>query len=520
VGVVTERSRSRHDPDAGNRTVVERVDPLVGAVIDKRYRVDFRLAAGGFGAIYRATHLKSGHQVALKVLHREMATDPRVVARFRREGDALTSLRDPHTITAYEIGEAEDGALYIVMELLHGESLYERFRARGVVPWQQMVSIAHQICSSLAEAHARGIVHRDLKPANIHLEPREGDPTYVKVLDFGIAKILNGSGDNSELTNAGQMIGTFDYMSPEQMVGGCTTRSDIYTLGVLMYEMICGKRPFDDAVGPTSLLAALITRAPPTLASRAPVPPELDRVVMKCLEKEPEARYGDVHELQRDLHRLLGPAQPNDDEATRSIQLPVGGGAPGDERTPTPGIVNETDETRMLHAKVAVPRAMSEDITPVPTARTPAPTPAPTPVYQPQPHQPPIVFPPSASLAPTDATYTPASRGSAAAIAAAPTLYNQSGAAAGGLPYPQPMPQPMPMPMQQPMQPPMPMQPVASPPWQQPQQPQPPLRPSQLEVRPFDMAAAQDRDVWVGRAVWGTLIVIALIVMLFVTGRC
>jgi serine/threonine-protein kinase len=120
----------------------------------------------------------------------------------------LVKLRDPHTISAYALGEADDGTLYIVMELLHGESLHERFRAKGSLPWQKMLVIARDVCSSLVEAHAMGIVHRDLKPANIHLE---GGEDFVKVLDFGVAKILRGV----ELTLAGQMIGTFDYMSPE-----------------------------------------------------------------------------------------------------------------------------------------------------------------------------------------------------------------------------------------------------------------------------------------------------------------
>src|SRR5215470_14429738 len=122
-------------------------------VLDRRFRIDFRIAAGGFGAIYRATHLNSNHEVALKVLHPDLAIDPRVIARFRREGATLTNLHNAHTITAYELGEAPDGTLYIVMELLHGETLYDRYRARGPLPWSQMLSIARAVCSSLAEAH-------------------------------------------------------------------------------------------------------------------------------------------------------------------------------------------------------------------------------------------------------------------------------------------------------------------------------------------------------------------------------
>ncbi|HEU0035395.1 MAG TPA: protein kinase [Kofleriaceae bacterium] len=312
---------SRFDPprDPGaERTTIERVDPLVGSVLDNRFRIDFRLAAGGFGAIYRATHVKSGHQVALKVLHTELATsDARVIARFRREGATLEQLRSPHTITAYELGEAADGTLYIVMELLHGESLYELFRARGALPWKRVVAIGRQVCSSLAEAHSLGIIHRDLKPANIHLEKRDGQADFVKVLDFGIAKIIrDGQLDTSELTQAGQMIGTFDYMAPEQMVGGeCTPATDIYTLGVVMYEMIAGVRPFHDAQSTTSMLAALLTQDAPPLGSHCEVPPELDRIMRKCLEREPQNRYGDVADLSADLGRLLA----SDENETKMV---------------------------------------------------------------------------------------------------------------------------------------------------------------------------------------------------------
>src|SRR4051812_24638108 len=145
------------DPD---RTRVSVVDPLVGNVLDRRYRIEFRLAAGGFGAIYRATHVITGREVALKVLHASLATEEDIVARFRREADALALLHNPHTITAYDFGEAPGGTLYIVMELLQGESLYERYRALGAVPWRRMLAIARQVCDSLIEAHALGIIHR------------------------------------------------------------------------------------------------------------------------------------------------------------------------------------------------------------------------------------------------------------------------------------------------------------------------------------------------------------------------
>ena len=292
--------------DANDRTVIERRDPLVGTMLDQRFRIDFALAAGGFGAIYLATDVPAGTEVALKVLHPRLARDPMVVARFRREGATLATLRDPHTVTAYELGEAADGTLYIVMELLHGESLYQRFRARGPLPWRRVVHIARGVCSSLAEAHAAGIVHRDLKPANIHLENRGDDPDFVKVLDFGIAKIIHGNEqpehpwgpEGSELTQAGQMVGTVDYMSPEQMVGGeLTGSSDIYTLGVVMYEMITGRTPFADEPNATAILTAVLTQRPDPLSHHAAIPPRLEQIITRCLEHEPDHRFHDIAAL-------------------------------------------------------------------------------------------------------------------------------------------------------------------------------------------------------------------------------
>ncbi len=305
-----------------DRTMVERIDPLMGTVLDGRYRIDFRLAAGGFGAIYRATHVETAQQYALKVLHAELATsDARVIARFRRKGATLAQLKSPNTIHAYELGEAPDGSLYIVMELLHGESLYEQFRAKGSLSWERVVAIGRQVCNSLYEAHSLGIIHRDLKPANIHLEGTDGNPDFVKVLDFGIAKIMRESElDSTELTQAGQMIGTFDYMAPEQMVGGqCTGKTDIYTLGIVLYEMISGRRPFSDASSPTAMLAALLTQTPPPLGIRG-VPPELERILMKCLEREPQNRYVDVSDLAADLDRVIAPMHEG---ATRVMHTPA-----------------------------------------------------------------------------------------------------------------------------------------------------------------------------------------------------
>jgi eukaryotic-like serine/threonine-protein kinase len=293
-----------HDQDAGH--TARSLDRLTGAILDGRYRLDEKIAEGGFGSIYRALDLIMGREVALKVLHRELGTDNSVVERFRREASALAKLRDPHTVTMYDVGETHDGTRYIVMELLRGDSLYELFHASGKrLPWRRVVAIARGVCSSLREAHAVGIVHRDLKPANIHLERHALEADYVKVLDFGIAKMVDANEPNRDLTLAGQMIGTFDYMPPEQMIGGmCTGKSDVFTLGVVLYEMIAGERPYGDAKGPMSALMSMLGTTPVSLVERADVPVALDRIVTRAIQHDPELRP-DIFELDAELARIV-----------------------------------------------------------------------------------------------------------------------------------------------------------------------------------------------------------------------
>ncbi len=299
-------AQDRHS--GGN--LMEARDPFIGTILDRRYRIEERIAAGGFGAIYRASHVRSDLQLAIKVLHPRLSADERIVARFRREGATLTNLRSPHTVTTYELAEDPNGQLFIVMELLEGQTLLERFQQGGVLPWRRMVAIARAVCDALAEAHALGVVHRDLKPANIHLSKREHADDYVKVLDFGIAKLLRGSGvedGGEELTNHNEVIGTFEYISPEQIAGDSYSgRSDIYTLGIVMYEMVTGTRPFGNMTGP-ALMANIFSEVPKPPSTRMPgLPPAFDELVIKCLDRDPDGRWSSVTELGAALDDLLG----------------------------------------------------------------------------------------------------------------------------------------------------------------------------------------------------------------------
>jgi eukaryotic-like serine/threonine-protein kinase len=285
-------------------------DPLVGTTLNERFRIQEKLAVGGFGSIYRATQANNNRKVAIKVMHRELSADEQLVARFRREAVTLCSLRDAHTVTTYEVDQTPDDRMFIVMELLEGKNLLELFRASGPLPWRRMLGIARAACSSLAEAHALGIVHRDLKPANIFLDARRSGEDFVKVLDFGIAKIIRGSNididdGSEELTVTGQAVGTLEYMAPEQLLGGkCDGRTDIYTLGVVMYEIIVGRRPFSSA-GVIDLLQTMLAQKVPKPSLYVPLPSAVTDIILRCLERDENARYQDVSELAAAIDDVL-----------------------------------------------------------------------------------------------------------------------------------------------------------------------------------------------------------------------
>jgi len=291
------------DETDAESTVIEVLDPWLGVVLSQRYRVTQKIAAGGFGVVYVAVDLLAQRDVAVKILHPGLAADPSIAARFRREIEALQTLKSPHTVAALDAGEAADGTPFLVMELLTGESVYEQMKARGKMPWRRVLAIARGVCHSLGEAHARGIVHRDLKPENIHLERRGDDLNFVKVLDFGIAKNHHSAIEGgADLTQVGQMIGTFCYMAPEQMIGSSTPESDVFTLGVVIYELIAGRRPYGDAKGPAAQLAAVLGDPPAPLQD---APAALVQIVMRCIDKDPLRRYRDAHELGEALTAIV-----------------------------------------------------------------------------------------------------------------------------------------------------------------------------------------------------------------------
>ena len=296
----------------------ERDDPLLGQLIADRYEIQRLLGEGGMGAVYLAEHVMMQKPVALKVLHPELSQHDEIVARFQREARAAAAINHPNICAATDFGRLPDGASFLVMEYLQGRTLEDVIRAHGRLGTARAVHITDQICSVLSMAHAKGIVHRDLKPENIMLVTWDGDADVVKVMDFGIASMRPGGGDESEedpaqsrLTRAGVAYGTPTYMSPEQVAGApdIDGRADLYTLGAILFEMLTGRPPFQGS-SITRLMSQHLTAPIPSAREVAPegrIPPQLDAVLERMLAKEREDRYASADELREALGQLALP---------------------------------------------------------------------------------------------------------------------------------------------------------------------------------------------------------------------
>ncbi|TNF27208.1 MAG: serine/threonine protein kinase, partial [Deltaproteobacteria bacterium] len=289
-------------------TLHRRTDPLIGQVIGGHYRVDSRIGEGGMGTVYRATQLAMRRQVALKVLRAQVSKEEKVqlVQRFRREALATSKLRHPNTVSVYDFGETSDGMLYMVLELLEGEILTQVIRSGAPLPAERVAYIGKQIAKSLAEAHEVGIVHRDLKPDNIFICNYHGDPDFTKVMDFGIARLLEGD-DGQQVTRTGMMVGTPRYIAPEQaMARKVTPAADLYALGVILFEMLLGRAPFeaDSAMG---LAMAHVNDPIPDVVVPG-LPKELNEawrgLVHALLEKNPKKRPQQAGEVAHWLSQL------------------------------------------------------------------------------------------------------------------------------------------------------------------------------------------------------------------------
>lgn len=323
---------ARYDPTA---------DPLQGRVIDDRYEILDLIGEGGMGSVYRARHVRLGRSFALKALKRELSVDPELSARFIREAKAAAAISHPNVVQISDFGSLPTGQPYFVMELLEGISLSSLVWNDGPLPPVRALKIAREIAQGLAAAHEAGIIHRDLKPDNVHVG-RSGD-SPVKVLDFGLAKVAGGS----KLTRQGIVYGTPHYMSPEQASGeGVDPRSDLYALGVVLYEMLTGRVPFEaDSYMGVLTKQLYASPSPPSELLAAPgLLPPVEQLVLRCLEKRPSKRFASmaafVDAVDRLLRRLQATPEPAPALEPRPAPPPRPGrlGAPGRMRLtpPTP----------------------------------------------------------------------------------------------------------------------------------------------------------------------------------------
>lgn len=281
-------------------------DPMIGMVLGNRFEVLQKIGEGGMGAVYRARQRGIEREVAIKVLLGDVARNKTLVRRFHLEALAISKLKHPNTIQIFDFGE-EDGLLYIAMELLEGTSLHSLLEFEEVLSVQRACRITRQISQSLREAHSKGIIHRDLKPDNVFLTSVGEESSFVKVLDFGVAKLREGDKKGATVTKTGTIFGTPRYMSPEQAKGKpVDARADLYAIGIMLYEMVMGSVPFesDNHLG---VLILHVQRAPQPFTEMRPdllVPSQFEAVVFKLLAKDPDDRYQTAEALIRDLERV------------------------------------------------------------------------------------------------------------------------------------------------------------------------------------------------------------------------
>jgi serine/threonine protein kinase len=401
-------------------------------VLRGKYEIEGKLGAGGMAAVYRARHLAFGEVRAIKVVNSRLADDEDFLRRFRNEAVVARRLHHPNAVRVDDLDMTEDGRPFIVMEYVEGQNLREMIRREGALSLRRSVRIARQVASALAAAHELGIIHRDIKPDNILLAGAGPEET-AKVLDFGIAKMKEGAlGDSGALmTRTGMVVGTPQYISPEQAMGRRGSeldgRADLYSLGVVLYEMVTGRLPFESDTAMGLILHHLQTPPPPPrdLRPELDIPDPLSAVLLRALEKEPEKRFSSAAEMAGALEEVL------------ALPLPERAGtaeaAPGSARPPTPAPVPfdiDRHETRAMPRTPPVP-GRSPAPTAVAAARTPPPIPRTPP---PLPHTP----VPSATVA-------PGRLGTTSTPVPSPTVFTSAaaaGGATGGAFTPPPLPPP------------------------------------------------------------------------------
>ena len=296
-------------------------DTMISTLFDGRYRIIRKLGSGGMANVYLAEDEELGRQVAIKILNDRHASDDQFVERFRREAKNAAGLSHPNIVSIYDRGEAE-GTYYIAMEYLEGRSLKERIVADGPLPISDAIEIARQILRAIGFAHKRGIVHRDIKPHNVLLVQDGAGDERFKVTDFGISRTTA-----SQMTEAGSIVGTAQYLSPEQARGApVDQRSDVYSVGIVLYELLTGKLPFN---GETPLEIAMkhLSEVPkPPSELRPEIPADLDMIVLRALAKDPGDRFESAEEMERELARVAGGGGVTSETAEAATAVLAGAG--------------------------------------------------------------------------------------------------------------------------------------------------------------------------------------------------
>ena len=299
------------------------IDPMLGRVIDARYRVLERVGAGGMGVVYKVEHVAMGKIAALKMLHPTLTQEREVVKRFQREAEAVSLLTHPNTVQVFDFGQSQ-GCLYMVMEYLRGEDLSAIVRRDGPLDWKRAAPLLSQVCEALSEAHEKGIVHRDLKPENVLVTRGRDGREIVKVLDFGLAKLRTAT-DMGGVTSRGSVIGTPYYMSPEQIrAEEPDARSDVYSLGAMMYRLLSGEYPYA-AKTPLAVLSQHLAEELVPMRVRKPeldLDARCDEIVRRCMEKDRDLRFASVDEVRTAIEAARGPdASPVPTRSDPSLKL-------------------------------------------------------------------------------------------------------------------------------------------------------------------------------------------------------
>jgi serine/threonine-protein kinase len=277
-------------------------DPLVGATLAERYHVVRLIGKGGMGVVYEAIQIALGKRVAIKLLLDKYADDREAVERFHREALTATQIGDDHIIDVLDIGTATDGRSFVVLEYLDGHDLGKLLAASGPMPASRAVHIVSQVLRGLGAAHAKGIVHRDMKPDNVFAVPHPETPDFIKILDFGISKVMAAQDAKVRLTATGTIVGTPVYMAPEQALGSTVDhRADLYSVGVMLYELLAGRPPFI-AESYLALVTQHLQAVPPDLSVLRPdLPRSLVNAIHRALAKEPDDRFRTADEFVRAL---------------------------------------------------------------------------------------------------------------------------------------------------------------------------------------------------------------------------